>query len=387
MNIAIVGTYPPTRCGIATFTADVETALGLHDAQVTIVPVFVGVEPALGIRRDDRASYALTARRVNALGCDVVLIQHEFGIFGGTAGNYLLEFTEALTVPFAVTLHTVLAHFSAAQANVIERLSADATTVMVFTETARQLLLSQDLVSDSQLEIVPHGAPAELYEPIDTDRARAQIGLPEVGPVISTFGLLSPGKGIELAVIAVGRLVGEFPTIRYVIAGLTHPEVVRHEGERYREQLVALVRELGIEDNVVFLDRFLGIREIASLLAVTDVFCTPYRGEDQIVSGALTFALAAQCPVVSTPYRYAKDVLAGGAGAIVDFDDYTTFADAIRQMLAPGPTRTAAKRAVAEVSTSLAWVTVGETLFRILSAVADVPVTSARRTGAWEVAS
>ena len=151
MHVAIVGTYPPTRCGIATFTADVETALGFHDAQVTIVPVFVGSDPGLGIRRDDRASYAHTARRVNALGCDVVLIQHEFGIFGGAAGNHLLDFTEALTIPFAVTLHTVLAHFTAQQAYVIERLSADAAIVTVFTETARQLLLAQTLVADARI--------------------------------------------------------------------------------------------------------------------------------------------------------------------------------------------------------------------------------------------
>lgn len=384
MHVAIVGTYPPTRCGIATFTADVETALRLHDAQVTIVPVFVGIDPGLGIRRDDRASYALSARRVNALGCDVVLIQHEFGIFGGTAGNYLLDFTEALTTPFAVTLHTVLADFTRAQADVIERLSADATTVMVFTETARRLLLSQGLVADAQIQIVPHGAPAELYEPVDIAQARIQLGLPAIGPVMSTFGLLSAGKGIELAVSAVGALVGEYPSIRYVIAGQTHPEVVRHEGERYREGLEARVHELGIQDNVVFLDRFLGIGEIGALLAVTDVFCTPYRGEDQIVSGALTFALAAGCPVVSTPYRYAKDVLGGGAGTIVGFDDSVAFADGVRQMLADGPTRTTAMRAAAEVSASLAWATVGETLFSLLSSAADVPATRPRRVQAWD---
>ena len=387
MHVVIVGTYPPTRCGIATFTADVETALGFHNARVTIVPVFVSSDPGLGIRRDDRASYAQTAHRVNALGCDVVLIQHEFGIFGGVAGSYLLDFTEALTVPFAVTLHTVLAHFTAQQAYVIERLYADAAMVTVFTETARQLLLNQGLVAENHIEIVPHGAPAELYESIDLDQARAHIGLPAIGPVMSTFGLLSAGKGIELAVTALSTLVGEFPTIRYVIAGLTHPEVVRYEGERYRERLVELVDELGVKDNVVFLDRFLGITEIAALLAVTDVFCTPYRGEDQIVSGALTFALAARCPVVSTPYRYAEDVLASGAGTIVDFDDSVAFAEAIRQMLTDGPTRASATRAVAEVSTALAWVTVGETLLALLSAVSNIPARRARRPRTWDAVS
>jgi glycosyltransferase involved in cell wall biosynthesis len=386
MHVAIVGTYPPTRCGIATFTADVEYALRTHGTEVTVVEVGnSSVEQAQGasgttIFRNDEDSYVQAAARVNALGCDVVLIQHEFGIFGGVAGSHLNAFTKALTVPYAMTLHTVLPDFGHDEAGNLKALCANASVVTVFTATARRLLLDQGITAARKLQIIPHGAPAELYGTFDKPAIRRRLALPETGPVLSTFGLLSEGKGIELAIRALAEIVINQPTVRYIVAGRTHPGVVRTEGERYRERLVTLVNDLGLHDHVIFLNEFLGVQEVADVLAITDVFCTPYRGEDQIVSGALTFALAAKCPVVSTPYRYAKDVLADGAGILVGPSDVKGFADAITRLLAPGPQRDAAVRAATNASTSLRWSTVGQTLLTVLSD-AMVTTLSKRRPG------
>ncbi|HEX6659811.1 MAG TPA: glycosyltransferase, partial [Ilumatobacter sp.] len=322
---------------------------------------------------DDPESYAEAARWLNTSGCDVVLIQHEFGIFGGDAGEHILRFVENLAIPYVVTLHTVLPRFAEEQLRVIRALCRNAATVTVFTSSARRLILDQGIVPARFLQIVAHGAPSELYQPIDIPAARARLGLPPTGPVMSTFGLLSQGKGIELAIQAMALLGTEHPDLRYVIAGRTHPEVVRREGERYRHCLRALADDLGVGERVTFLDRFLDLDELADLLGVSDVVCTPYRGGDQTVSGVLTFALAAGCPIVSTPYRYARDVLADGAGLLVDFDDEEGFADALHTLLdrQAGARARAAARAASE---SMEWSKVGEALRAVLAAAVRRPM-------------
>ena len=374
MHVTLVGTYPPTQCGIATFTADVEQALTLHRLDVTVVPVGPDVADEWAIRRNDIRSYAAAAAHINSQSCDVVLIEHEFGIFGGEAGAHLLAFTQTLTVPYVVTFHTVLPRFSPAETAVMEELIEGAAAITLFTATARELLLQQGLVAPHLIHVVPHGAPVELYAPTDKAAIRRHLGLPATGPVLSTFGLLSGGKGIELALDALAKVVIDHPDIRYVVAGRTHPQVIRSENESYRDSLKAQARDLGIERNVIFLDRFLSLEDMAGLLAVTEVFCTPYRGENQIVSGALTFALAAGCPIVSTPYRYATDVLADGAGILVAFGDADGFADAIRVLVTDGPRRSAALAAAKAASASLSWPMVGKTMRAVLAGASLRPV-------------
>ena len=321
--------------------------------------------PAIGtaILRDVAGSYSDAARWVNERNCDVVLVQHEFGIYGGIDGYLLLDFTRNLKVPYAVTFHTVLPAFSTGQAADVAELCRGADAVTVFTATARRLMLDQNLAGLSAIQVVAHGAPSELYREASKSDLAAELGLSAGAQIVSTFGLLSKGKGIELAIEAVSQLAADFPDLRYVIAGRSHPEVVRREGERYRDLLRKLVERPGVQDRVVFLDRFLSIDELADLLAQTEVFLTPYRGEDQIVSGALTFALAAGCPAVSTPYRYACDVLADGAGIVVGFDDVEGFSAAMARLLRAGPERASAVAAAVDASRSMAWPTVGRSLY------------------------
>ena len=368
MHVAILGTYPPTRCGIATFTADVERSLRDLGTKVTIIGVDAD-DVAAGpfVHRLNPSSYTKAARWVNNNDVDVVLVQHEFGVYGGEDGEMLLRFTEALRLPYIVTCHTVLSPFKPNQSTVMEALCASAAAVTVFTATARNMLVEQEICPVKVIQIVPHGAPIELYARVDEIAARLSFGLPSTGPIVSTFGLLSAGKGIEVAIRALAKVVIDDPDTRYVVAGRTHPEVIRKEGERYRDSLVQLVSEFGLEENVVFLDRFLSVEDLAHLLAITDVFCTPYHGEGQIVSGALTFALAAGCPIVSTPYRYASDVLADGAGVLVEFNDCDGMASAISRLLEDGPMRTAALAAAQRYASGASWPAVGQTLLTVLS--------------------
>ena len=370
MRALVVGTYPPRVCGIATFTADVVQSLdgryGLERPGVAAVvsdAQELGPDVVAAIGQEDAASYEEAARIAN--GFDVVLLEHEFGIFGGSDGELILDFVDALDVPLVVAMHTVLPRPSENQARIVRRLCDRAGSVMVFTATARRLMLEQHLVRPSKLRVVPHGAPAELYEPLDPGDAKDWLGVPG-RPVVSSFGLLSSGKGIEVALEAMASVRVSVPDVVYVVAGRTHPEIVRTEGERYRDSLKDRVRELGLEDNVLFLDRFLDLGDLARLLAATDVFCTPYRHGDQTVSGALTFAIAAGKPAVSTPYRYAQDLLSDGAGRLVPFDAAGPLADALTELLVKPEALEEARDAARRAGASLSWPEVGRQTAMVL---------------------
>ncbi len=379
MRLAIMSTFPPRPCGIATFSSDLWTAM--HQAPdvdgVDVIAIANGdahTYPApvvTTVAHDVRADYRRAARLAGRLGVDMVMVEHEFGIFGGLDGDYLLSFTSELAVPYAVTLHTVSASFTPHQGQVLRDVCRDAALVLVFTQTARDLVVDQGIATRDQVRVVPHGAPHEITavaqrSPSGGAEPVRLGGRQGAGPVstadrfvLSSFGLLSPGKGIEATIDAVARLVPRHPEVLLVIAGRTHPDVVRREGEAYRLGLERRVRELGLMDHVSFDDRFLEVRELADLLAATNLFVTAYTGREQIVSGALTFAIAAGRPVVSTPYRYAEDLLSTGAGRLVPFGDADALAEAIEFFLdSPGSLAFAAHEA-RRLGASLAWDEVG----------------------------
>jgi len=281
-----------------------------------------------------------------------------------------------LEVPYVVTLHTVLPRFSDEQATVLHDLCRTAAAVTVFTNTARRLMLEQQLAPAAVVHVVAHGAPPELYAASDSAKARDRFFVPVDVPVMSTFGLLSRGKGIESAIEAMALLDGRHPDLHYVVAGRTHPEVVKLEGESYRTSLQQLAEYLGVADRVHFVDRFLDLGELADLLGVSDVVCTPYRGEDQSVSGVLTFSLAAGCAVASTPYRYARDVLADGAGLLSAFGDSFDLADSIASLL-DAETANSARAAARRASAAMSWPTVGAALRSVLDAAVRSPLVAA----------
>ena len=362
LRVAVVGTYPPTRCGIATFTADVESTLTSLGTDVEVLDV--GADGR--IDPHDPESFRRAAAHANTA-ADIVLVQHEFGIFGGPAGSNLMQFTQALTIPYVVTYHTVLPEFDSIQAEVVKTLNGNAAAVTVFTATARLWMLNQGLAARRKLRVIAHGAPAELYEKFDPTALRKHFGIEPTRTVACTFGLLSEGKGIETVIAAMPTVLRDVPDLVYVVAGRTHPEVVRSSGESYRQRLEDLVDDLALHDHVQFVDRFLTIDELASLLKAADLFCTPYRNENQIVSGALTFALAAGLPVVSTRYQYAQDALVDGAGRLVEPDDVSAFADAMVELLVDGVPRREALIAAQRSAQSMAWHEVGRQLAEVLA--------------------
>ena len=390
MRIAILSTFPPRRCGIATFTTDLRGALLEADGVVEVLvaaitgeePQEAGPEVLLQLRQHVRADYAEAAAALNRSGVDAVLIQHEFGIFGGDCGEYLLDLTAALEVPYVVTLHTVLVEPSPQQTRVLRALCEGAAQVTVFTVTGRDLLVRAGLAPWSGITVLNHGAPVELHRPaaaVDGRGLRPTCGedsLRELEPhadrtILSTFGLLSSGKGIEVAVRSLAAVVEDHPEALYVVAGRTHPEVARREGESYRRSLEQLVAELGLEEHVLFVDRFLADDEIRALLSRTEVFLTPYRSHEQVVSGVLTFALVAGCAVVSTPYLYAADILSSGAGVLVPFDDHAAMAEGVRQLLADPVRRAAAAREALAIGAQHTWPEVGREALKVLSGAAE----------------
>ncbi|MGZ4354585.1 MAG: glycosyltransferase, partial [Gaiellaceae bacterium] len=365
MRTAIVSTYPPRACGIGTFAADVRAALLGVDGISRVDKVVIVNEPTrpqrpglvATVAQAVRGDYVRAARILGRLDVDVVLLQHEYGIFGGLDGGYVVSLAEELSQPLVVTLHTVLSEPTVHQAEVLTALCRQAERVIVMTETARQLLVESEACAADKIRVVPHGAPpllAQRAAEFAAERAAGNGDAPERFQ-LSTFGLLSAGKGLETVIEALPSIVERHPEVVYVIAGRTHPDVARREGERYRLTLEQLVLDLGLEDHVEFDDRFLAIDEIADLLAATDVFVTPYKGREQISSGALTFGIAAGCGVVSTPYLYAEDMLASGAGEIVPFADPAALADAVCRYIEQ-PERLAAARAEARrIGAQLAW--------------------------------
>ncbi len=370
LNVAIVSTYPPRACGLATFASDLadslRTAVGVKSVGIIAIERLTDSEtvqtsgeatPYVARIRDDACeSYELAAKQANRW-ADVVLVQHEFGIFGGDDGSYLLHFLNGLSVPYVITLHTVLPMFSSSQTAVLKQACVKAAATCVFTSTASRLVADQEIASESQIVVIPHGAPDAIYA---ADRCTARNSLDVADRfVLSSFGLLSAGKGLELAIEALPLVADQIPNVQLLLAGRTHPDVVRRDGESYRESLKELAKSLGVAERVTFIDGFMSIEAVADILAVTDVFVTPYVNLNQIVSGALTFALASGCPIVSTPYLYAVDQLADGGGTIVEGRLPNSFAAAICE-LGSDEHRMTVRRRATEIGKLMRWSAVGE---------------------------
>ena len=395
MRTAIFSTYPPRACGIGTFAFDVRTALlGVPDVEDCSALVVVDdpsspqrPEILQTISQGARGDYVRAARTLGRLDIDVVLLQHEYGIFGGLDGTYALSFARELAQPLVVTLHTVLSNPTEHQLQVLTALCHEAERVIVMTETARRLIIELGVCDDEKLRVIPHGAPVAL------GAARAELaagrrpryvtstpgGYARIDSrfLLSSFGLLSPGKGLETMIDALPAIVDRHPEVLYLIAGRTHPQIARRQGEEYRFMLERRIVDLGLDDHVQFDDRFLSIEELADLLAATDVFVTPYTNSEQSSSGALTFALAAGCAVVSTPFLYAEDMLRSGAGMIVPFADPAALADAVCALI-EHPEQLAAARAEARrVGSGLAWPSVAEATAAVLE---EAAVAAPRRT-------
>lgn len=339
IHVALVGGFTPRRCGIATFTAD--TRASLIEADETLVVDVYAMTPApdaidfgsavaATICESDAESYASAAAAIAQSGADMVWLQHEFGLFGGPAGNLVLELVDRIAVPLIITLHTVLPAPDASQMAVMQRLVARASKLVVMSQEARHLLARVYGAGDDQIELIPHGVPDR---PFGRSHAfKKQFGFAGK-KVLMTFGLLSPGKGIEAVIAALPAIIADHPEALYCIVGATHPNLLAREGEAYRERLHALAESLGVEAHIHWTDAFLDAGALLDLIEAADIYVTPYPGAAQSTSGTLSYAVALGKAVVSTPYVHAKELLADDHGRLVPFNDSAAIATEIRQLL------------------------------------------------------
>lgn len=337
-RIALIGGFRPRKCGIATFTTDIYEQLGAHHPDVSVdlhviddprSPLeYAGVRGT--IRADVPEDYRNAARRINEDAVDAVWLQHEYGIFGGEAGDMVLDLVDRVAAPLIVTLHTVLAEPSARQRTVMEHLLRRASRVMVMSAHSMQLLRDLYRVDPSRIAIIPHGAPDRPFG--REEEHKAKLGLAG-RRVMMTFGLLGPGKGLETVIEALPAIVDRHPDVVYRIVGATHPNLVASEGESYREGLMELADRLGVGANVEWDNRFLDNDELLDQLEACDIYLTPYPNMQQSTSGTLSYAVALGKAVVSTPYVHARELLCDGVGVLVEPRQAEVIADAVNRLL------------------------------------------------------
>ena len=338
-RLALIGGFLPRRCGIATFTTDIYASLqaAAPDLAVDVYAMAPAKLPTIfdpvvraAIVEGDTDSFIDAAKAIEASGADVVWLQHEFGLFGGAAGDKIFELIDRVAAPLIVTLHTVLAEPDADQRRVMQRLIARASKLVVMSDRSRDLLRSVYRADEEQIALIAHGVP-------DRPFGRASQFKPQFGlagkQVALTFGLLSPGKGIEAVIQALPTIVKDHPDFLYCIAGATHPNLLAHEGEAYRDRLQALAVSLGVDAHVRWINAFMDTDDLLDLLEAADIYVTPYTGAQQSTSGTLSYAMALGKAVISTPYVHAVELLADDHGVLVPFNDSEAIANEIGYLL------------------------------------------------------
>lgn len=365
-HIALIGNFLPRKCGLATFTTDTFNALRHRFPDVRVDVYAMDDHPGrydyppevtAAIPQDDRAAYVETARAIEASGAQAVWLQHEYGIFGGSAGEHILALLDRTTLPLIVTLHTVLEKPSAEERAVMEGLLRRAARVVVMAERGREILTRVYGANAKAIVTIPHGVPDRaLCEPA---AFKSRFGW-EGRRVILTFGLLAPGKGIETVIEAMPAVVAQHPDATYVVLGATHPNLVAHEGERYRDGLKAQARDKGVANNVAFIDAFVEQDDLIDYLQAADLYVTPYLNPAQITSGTLSYAVGVGKAVISTPYVHATEILADGHGVLVDFRDAAAFAREINHLLGNDRDRTRLMQRAYDRGRTMTWPRVAE---------------------------
>lgn len=337
-RIALIGNYLPRRCGIATFTTDMYRAVterfpdiavdvyAMNDGQVYDYPDTV----VHSIDQQDAGAYLEAARLIDASGADLLWLQHEYGIFGGDAGQLILSLLDRVSMPVAVTLHTVLEAPDSAQRHVMDRIVRLADRLIVMADMGRDTLIRVYGANPAQISVIPHGIPDRPFAPTAPMKEKLGLGGHDV---VLTFGLLSPGKGIETMIEAMPAVVERFPNALYAVLGATHPHLVAHEGEAYRDRLKALAAARGVAGNILWRDAFLETDELLDWLEAADIYVTPYLNPAQVTSGTLSYAIGLGKPVISTPYVHAAELLGTGDGRLVPFGDSEGFAAEIVDLL------------------------------------------------------
>jgi len=379
VKIVFVSSNLPRRCGIATFSADLMAAVKAADPRVVCRVAAIdepnerrryGGEVRWRIRQGDASNYRAAAEAINRSSADIVNVQHEFGLYGtwtdGVYEDHLRPFLEALRKPVFTTLHSVPPEPTLSMREAIRSAAELSDAIVVMADAAAGILAERYGIAEVPV-VIPHGMP--VIQPHGRGRMKKKLGVPD-RTIISTFGLVDPRKGIEYMIEAMPAIVAGHPAALYVIAGQTHPELRRHDGEKYRNQLVATVKRLGLENHVSFIDEYMAQQDIIELLLASDVYVTPYLDPQQITSGTLAYALGAGKAIVSTAYLHAKEALADGRGILVPFRDPAALAEAVKSLLAQPDRMQTLERASSAYARDMSWPPTGEhwlALMRLLA--------------------
>ena len=360
-RIAIIGNYLPRRCGIATFTTDLCDAIHAeYDAtELLVLPVNDTPEgysyPArirFELSQNELASYRQAAEFLNFSNIDLVCLQHEYGIYGGSAGGLILELLRRLRMPVVTTLHTVLREPDPDQRAVMAEIAALSDRLIVMSQQSAEILQEVFNVPISKIDLIPHGIPDLAFT--DPTFYKDAFGT-EGKEVLLTFGLLSPNKGIENVIQALPAILSRHGNVVYMVSGVTHPHVLRDEGEKYRQSLQKLASDLGVEGNVIFRNRFVSPQELVEVIGAADIYITPYKYKGQVVSGTLAYALSAGKAIISTPYLHAMELLDEGRGILVPFDDPQALAAKTVELLDNGTARHAMRKRAYLYTRDMVW--------------------------------
>jgi glycosyltransferase involved in cell wall biosynthesis len=362
-RVALLGNHLPRRCGIATFTTDLSDAIAsaAPDLDCFVLAMNDGRHQhaypdrvRFELTDNDPGAYTRAADFLNVNAVDVLSVQHEYGIFGGKAGSHVLPLLRELRMPIVTTLHTVLAAPNLQQRRVMDEITALSSRLVVMTAGAVELLRDVHGVDEAKIDVIPHGIPK-----IPFAGSKNRIGV-EGRPLILTFGLLSPDKGIETVIDALPAILAHYPDVVYIVLGATHPHIIERQGETYRLMLEDRAKRLGVDGNVIFHNRFVSQSELSEFLASADIYITPYLNPEQITSGTLAYALGAGKAVISTPYAYARELLAGGRGILVPWKDPSAIATEIVRLLDHPEKRMELRRRAAEHGRAMLWPAVAQ---------------------------
>ncbi|HEY5533952.1 MAG TPA: glycosyltransferase family 4 protein [Ignavibacteria bacterium] len=370
MKIVFIGTYPPQKCGIGTFTQNLIKSFAVNFGYDNSLPNLNVIavsdngynyqyppEVSFIVNQNNQRDYISAAKFINYNMADVCILEHEFGIFGGESGVYILSLVSRIEIPLIVTFHTVIREPSHIQKVIVQELSRKAYKVIVMSKKAVKFLLEIYNIPEEKIEIIEHGVPAGKVFHRDTSREKFNFNNKTA---LFTFGLLSRNKGIETVIKALPKVVEKHKNILYVVLGNTHPKVLSQDGEEYREYLLQLVKEYGLEDYVYFYENFVPEELLMEYLYATDIYITPYLNEAQITSGTLSYAVGAGTAVISTPYWHAQELLADGRGVLFDFYNYEQLGNILLDLL-DNPHKTKVLREAAiEYGHKLKWPKIGK---------------------------
>ena len=377
MNIAFLSTYPPRECGLATFTQDLVLQLIKIPAvsNTRIVAVSNDTIPYESIVMAEldqygRNSYLETADRLNRSQIDLLVVEHEYGIYGGESGEYLLELINHLKIPFVTTLHTVLSSPLEKQRKILHELGQKSEKMITMARNTVDLLVGVYGIDPAKIEVIHHGVPNIAMK--SRESLKKENGITG-RPVISTFGLLGPGKGLEYGIDAIALVAKKQKDVLYLILGQTHPAIVKESGEAYRQGLEEKVRRLGLTDNVRFVNKYLTKEEIVRNLKMSDIYMTPYLNKDQAVSGTLAYAAGYGRVIVSTPYSYAREMLSGGRGLLAEFHDAGSIARQIEFVLSHPEEKLLMEQRTLEIGKTMMWKTVAEHYMALFTGILQQP--------------